>query len=69
MFLNILKLQKICDKAVEKDSNMLMFVLDYFKTQEMCEKVVKISLFTIMHVPDQARQICEKIISKNLGIL
>ena len=32
------KTQKMCDKAVEKDSKMLKFVPDYFKTQDMCKK-------------------------------
>ena len=29
------------DKVVEKDSKMLKFVPDYFKTQEMWKKAVK----------------------------
>ena len=32
--------QKICHKAAEKDSKMLKFVPDYFKTHEKCKKVV-----------------------------
>ena len=41
MFLTVLRIKKMCDKAVEKDSKMLKFVFDYFKTQ-MCGKAVKI---------------------------
>ena len=43
MFLNVSdysKAQKMCDKAVKKDSKMLKCVPDYFKTQEMCKKAV-----------------------------
>ena len=32
---------------------MLQFVSDYFKTHKMCEKAVQMSLFAIIHVPDQ----------------
>ena len=34
----------MCDKTVEKDSKMLKFAPDYFKTQGMCEKAVKKSI-------------------------
>ena len=44
--------QKMCDKTVQKDSKMLKFVPDYFKTHAMREKVVKKSLFAIIHVPN-----------------
>ena len=33
--------QKICDEAVKKDSKILKFLRDYFKTQEIYEKGVK----------------------------
>ena len=36
-----LKTQKICEKAVEKDSLNLKYVPNYPKFLEMCEKVVK----------------------------
>ena len=42
MFLTVLRIKKMCDKAVEKDSKMLKFVFDYFKTQIMRGKAVKI---------------------------
>ena len=35
----------MCGKAVEKDSKMLKFVPDYFKTQDLL-------LLEIIHVPD-----------------
>ena len=41
-FSDCFKNQKMCDKAVEKDSRMSKFVLDNFKTQGMCEKLLKI---------------------------
>ena len=44
MFIHVFacsKTQKMCDTAIQKDSEMLKFVPDYFKTQEMCEKTVK----------------------------
>ena len=31
----------MCDKAVEKDSKMFKCVSDYFKTKEMCKKLLK----------------------------
>ena len=34
------KTRKMCDKTLEKDSKMLRFVPDFFKTQEICEKPV-----------------------------
>ena len=34
------KTRKMCDKTLEKDSKMLRFVPDFFKTQEICEKAV-----------------------------
>ena len=51
------KTPKICDKDVEKDSLILKFVLDIFKTQGMLLK----SLLAIIHVPDQhkTQQMCE----------
>ena len=39
----------MCDKTIEKDSMMLKFVPDYFKTQEMCEKAFK-NVFSIIYV-------------------
>lgn len=58
----------MCDIAVEKDSKMLKFVPDYFETQEMCEKTVKNSLFTIIHVLDQHKteQIREKFLFQKI---
>ena len=49
----LLKTQKMCDKTVEKDSKMLKFVPDYFKTQEIREKAVKKSLFATIHAANQ----------------
>ena len=40
MFLTVLRLRKVYDKAVKKDGKMLKFVYDYFKKQEMLEKVI-----------------------------
>ena len=42
--MTVLKVKKMCDKTVEKDSKMLKFAPDYFKTQGMCEKAVKKSI-------------------------
>ena len=39
----------MCDKTIEKDSMMLKFVPDYFKTQEMCEKAFT-NVFSIIYV-------------------
>lgn len=52
----------MCDKVVEKDSEMLKFVQNHFKTPEICEKFVKSSFLSIIHVPDQCKtpQICER---------
>ena len=44
--------QKMGDEAVEKDSKILKFLRDYFKTQEICEKAVKKLFFAIRHVLD-----------------
>ena len=44
MFIHVFycsKTQKLCDEVVEKYSKRLKFICDYFRTQEMCEKVVK----------------------------
>ena len=42
MLLTVQKVKKkMCDETVEKDSKMLKFVPDYFKTQKKCEKAVK----------------------------
>ena len=56
------KTQKMCDKAVEKDSKKLKFVPDYFKAQEISQKAVKKLLLAIIHVLDQhqTQQMCEK---------
>ena len=32
----------MCDKAVDDDPNALEFIPDQYKTQEMCDKAVKI---------------------------
>ena len=40
-------------KSVKKDTEMLKFVPDDFKTQETYEKAVKKSLFALMHVSNQ----------------
>ena len=53
MFLTAINLKKMCDKAVEKDSMMLKFIPDHFKTQKMCEKYIKKSLLATIHVPYQ----------------
>ena len=61
------KTPKICDKNVEKDSLILKFVLDSFKTQGMLLK----SLLAIIHVPDQhkTQQMCENPFWKNPEML
>ena len=38
---NYFKTQKLCDKAVEKDSWLLRYVPDHYETQEMLEKVIE----------------------------
>ena len=53
IFLTLARLKKMRDKAVEKDSKMLKYVSDYFKTQEMCQKAVKKLFFGIIHLLDQ----------------
>ena len=39
-------------KAVEVDTWQLKDVPDHFKTQEMCDKVVRDYLFSLQYVPD-----------------
>ena len=54
--------QKICHKAAEKDSKMLKFVPDYFKTHEKCKKVVGTYPFLLMHITycSKTQKMCEK---------
>ena len=64
MFLTVLRLTKMHNKALEKNSEMLKVVFGCFKTQEMCEKAAKKLLFAIIHVLDQhkTQQMLETVI-------
>ena len=50
-----LKIQEMCDKAVEIDPYALWYVPDYFKTQEMCHKAVRIYPYLLEVVPDHLK--------------
>ena len=42
----------VCDKAIHKEANLLEFVPDYLKTQEMCEEAVHNGPYLFESVPD-----------------
>ena len=44
--------QEMCDKIVFKESFMLKYHLDRYKTQEMCDKAIDFYLLTLKFVPD-----------------
>ena len=44
-------MQEMCDDAVCKEAWLLEFVLDWFKTQEICERAVKEGRDSLIHVP------------------
>ena len=43
--------QEMCDDVVCKEAWLLEFVLDWFKTQEICERAVKEGRDSLIHVP------------------
>lgn len=54
------KYLKISIRALMKNSEMLKFILGYFKTKKMCNYAVKKLFFAVRYVPDK----CE--IKKNV---
>ena len=56
----------MCDKAVDDYADVLDFVPDQYKTQEMCDKAVD-DCHTLEFVSDQYRssKMCDKIVSDN----
>ena len=45
----------MCEKTVEKDSWLLRYIPDQYKTQEMCNKAVDIDPYQLEHVPGHLR--------------
>ena len=52
----------MCNKAVVDYSIALEFVLDWYKTQEMCDIIISYDPFSLRYVPDQYKslQMCDK---------
>ena len=61
----------MCNKAVVDYSIALEFVLDWYKTQEMCDIIISYDLFSLRYVPDQYKpqQMCDKAVDDFLPTL
>ena len=61
----------MCDKAVNNFFCIFDSILDWDKTQEMCEKVVSKDSFSIRYVPDQCKtqQMCDKAVDNCMAAL
>ena len=57
--------------TVMKNTEMLKFVPDHFKTKKMCKHAVKKLPYQLRYVPDQYKteQMCDETTLENCGIL
>ena len=60
--LNDPKFLEVCEKVVNTEPWLLVYVLGNLKTQEMCKKVVKEGINMLQYVPDQyiTQEMCNK---------
>ena len=56
----------MCKEVVEKNTRILGYVRNHFKTQGMCEKVVEKGSWSLVHVPDQykTQEMCNKAVEE-----
>ena len=47
-----LKMQEMCNEAVDQSSYALKYIPNHFKTQEMCSQDVSNNPYLLNHVPD-----------------
>ena len=61
----------MCNKAVDKDPEMLMCVPDHLKTHEMCDKAVAENPYLFKYVPDKFKtpEMCDKAVDTDPKIL
>ena len=61
----------MCIEAMRTKPYSLAFVLDYFKTQEICDKVIEIDPFTLWHVHNNLKTqgMLIRVVEIGLGLL
>ena len=61
----------MCEKAVEDEPEILKYVPDYSKTEEVCKEAVRREPWSLEYVPDcfKSAEMCYKAVEKDLYLL